>query len=139
MSREDHKPVYCFSKTWTILLIVNTIAATVYLLDIWKMKHLVSGVVALGLSHHINGQTSSQCSSSVQPDLTWRAPNQTMINNLTTVINGTGIYGYIFNSSLTPSTVPYSTYNWCNMPHVRKQEYVVPDDDFELQYVEVVG
>lgn len=138
MLQEEHKPAGRFSKLWVILFIFSTIAASFSLFDLWKMKHLNFAAVAFGLAAGVHGQSSSQCSSSAQPNLSWYAPNQTMINNLTTVVNGTGVYGYIFNSSRTPSSVPYSTYNWCNMPHARKQEYVVPDNDFKLQYVEVV-
>lgn len=86
-------------------------------------------------------QVASQCPSAnaSQIDLGWHAPNATDINDLSSVINGTGVYGFIFNSSLTPATSVYSTYNWCNMPHVRRQEYVVPPSDFKLEYVEVVS
>ena len=83
----------------------------------------------------------AQCASAnaSRIDLGWYAPNATDINDLSSVINGTGVYGFIFNSSLTPATSSYSTYNWCNMPHVRRQEYVVPPSDFKLEYVEVVS
>ena len=50
----------------------------------------------------------------------------------------TGKYGYIYDSSKTPDD-KYGVYNWCNMPHVRKTEYVKASDEFELQYVEVVS
>ena len=68
-------------------------------------------------------------------DLSWHAPAQTEINNLTTVINGTGIYGFVFNSSQHPPR----TYDWCNMPHVNLQTYPkVNDSSYKLQYVEVI-
>lgn len=70
-------------------------------------------------------------------DLDWHAPAATRINNLTQVLNGEGVYGFIYNTSHTPDD-QYGTYNWCNMPHVRKQEYVQVSDGFELKYVEVV-
>lgn len=70
-------------------------------------------------------------------DLSWHAPNQTQINNLSTVINGSGIYNFIFNSSTNPTGVAYGDYNWCNMPHVRAQEYVKAPADYKLAYVEV--
>ena len=54
------------------------------------------------------------------------------------MINGTGTGGFIFNSSFTPEG-EYGEYNWCNMPHVRRREYVVAEEGFELMYVEVVG
>lgn len=68
----------------------------------------------------------------------WQAPAQTDFNSLTKVLNGEGVYGFIYNSSITPDE-KYGTYNWCNMPHVRIQEYVKPSSEFELQYVEVVS
>ena len=40
-----------------------------------------------------------------------------------TGLNGTGIY----NSSITPSSLPWSTYNYCNAPHVNAEHYVEPE------------
>ncbi|GAB7356912.1 hypothetical protein MBLNU459_g7766t1 [Dothideomycetes sp. NU459] len=71
-------------------------------------------------------------------DLSWHAPISSSINNLSFVINGSGIDGFIFNSSTLPPGVPYGTYDWCNMPHVRVQEYPRTNQSFELQYVEVI-
>lgn len=71
-------------------------------------------------------------------DLNWHAPNSTAINNLSGVIAGSGVYGFIYNSSTTPVEA-YGTYNWCNMPHVRASEYKKPSSEYKLQYVEVVG
>lgn len=70
-------------------------------------------------------------------DTSWHAPTSTPLNNLTSVLNSRGVYGFIFNSSSTPDHA-YGTYNWCNMPHIRPAEYVVADKSFELQYVELV-
>ncbi|KAI0020363.1 histidine acid phosphatase family protein [Xylariomycetidae sp. FL0641] len=70
-------------------------------------------------------------------DLGWYPPRNTAINNLDTVLHGTGVYGFIFNSSDTPPD-QYGTYNWCNMPHVRETEYVRPPAEYELKYVEVI-
>jgi len=72
-------------------------------------------------------------------DLSWYAPNTTWINNLSSVINGTGIHGFIFNSSQLPPGTKYGTYSWCNMPHVRREEYPAADKQYELEYVEVVS
>ncbi|CAM1507948.1 Fc.00g047960.m01.CDS01 [Cosmosporella sp. VM-42] len=69
-------------------------------------------------------------------DLGWYAPASTKLNNLTHVLNGEGVYGFIYDSSRTPDG-KYGTYNWCNMPHVRSEEYVKASDEFELRYVEV--
>ncbi|KAI0443980.1 histidine acid phosphatase [Xylaria telfairii] len=70
-------------------------------------------------------------------DLAWYPPRATAINNLTTALHGTGVYGFIFNSSYTPDA-EYGVYNWCDMPHVRRSEYVRPENGFELVYVEVI-
>lgn len=68
----------------------------------------------------------------------WYAPNVTAINDLNKVLNSVGVYGFIFNSSVTPDQL-YGQYNWRNMPHVRKSEYVRAPKEYELVYVEVVG
>lgn len=70
-------------------------------------------------------------------DLSWHAPRQSLINNLTNVLSDSGVYGFIYDSSET-SEADYGTYNWCSMPHVRKTEYVKPSCDYELIYVELV-
>ncbi|KAK3343696.1 histidine acid phosphatase [Lasiosphaeria hispida] len=70
-------------------------------------------------------------------DLTWHAPAQTQINNLTAVISGKGVYDFIYNTSDTPPD-KYGVYNWCNMPHVRRTEYIKPSKAYELVYVEVI-
>lgn len=95
---------------------------------------LFAGAVA----GHAAAQSNCSSTSSGSVDLTWHAPNATNINNLSFVVNGTGING-IFNSSVTPASVGYSTYNWCNMPHVRSTEYPKAADDYTLEYVEIVS
>ncbi|TVY42255.1 Counting factor 60 [Lachnellula subtilissima] len=85
--------------------------------------------VAASLTRH--GEAASTV------DLSWHAPNATGINNLTGVIGGEGIYGFIYNSSHTPAS-QYGAYNWCNMPHVRATEYPKPESEYKLQYVEVI-
>ena len=40
-----------------------------------------------------------------------------------TGLNGTGIY----NSSVTPPSLPWNTYNYCNAPHVNAEHYVEPE------------
>ncbi|KAI0880149.1 phosphoglycerate mutase-like protein [Annulohypoxylon maeteangense] len=70
-------------------------------------------------------------------DLGWYPPSNTSINNLTAVLDNQGVYGFIFNTSDTPKA-QYGAYNWCNMPHVRKSEYVKPAAEYKLTYVEVI-
>jgi len=93
---------------------------------------------AHGSSNHVSGAGGTAADAAV--DLNWYPPAQTHINNLTSVINSEGVYGFIYNSSDMPEGVEYGTYNWCNMPHVRKDTYVVvePREEYELVYVEVV-
>ncbi|KAK8086088.1 hypothetical protein PG994_001062 [Apiospora phragmitis] len=66
-------------------------------------------------------------------DLAWHAPAATAVNNLTSALQASGTYGFLFNTSRTPDR-QYGTYNWCNMPHVRRREY----EEYELRYVEVI-
>ncbi|KAH7923012.1 phosphoglycerate mutase-like protein [Leucogyrophana mollusca] len=41
-----------------------------------------------------------------------------------TLQNATGVY----NTSITPSYLPWNTYNYCNAPHVNAHHYVKPND-----------
>ncbi|GME39877.1 hypothetical protein GTA08_BOTSDO02250 [Neofusicoccum parvum] len=56
----------------------------------------------------------------------WHPPNSTWITDLGAVINGTGVHGFVFNSSQLPAGVPYGTYNWCNMPHIHRHHKRTP-------------
>jgi hypothetical protein len=71
-------------------------------------------------------------------DLSWHVPKKSWINDLSHVLNETGTHGFIFNSSVLPAGVLYGSYNWCNMPHVRSEEYPVASEEYQLEYVEVV-
>ncbi|KAM0282829.1 hypothetical protein ACHAQH_002833 [Verticillium albo-atrum] len=76
--------------------------------------------------------------SSQSIDVSWHAPAKSQVNaNFTEVLNGEGKWGFIYDTSETPDE-KYGTYNWCNMPHVRKTEYVKASEDFELKYVELI-
>ncbi|KAF3270973.1 hypothetical protein TWF173_010803 [Orbilia oligospora] len=68
----------------------------------------------------------------------WHPPTTTWINNLTSVLSDNGVHGFIFNGSTLPDGVELGRYNWCNMPHVHPQTYVIPSTAFELVYVEVI-
>ena len=91
----------------------------------------------------------------ISVDLSWHAPISSKINSLSSAINGTGTYGFVFNSSTLPEEIPYGivifflfkflvahicigTYNWCNMPHVRHAEYPKVNSSYGLEYVEVI-
>lgn len=118
------------------LLVIGTGIASMYFHNLWQMKHLTAGFVVAAVLGATNANT--QCPAPSPADLNWYPPNSTVVNSLASVANSSGVYGYIFNSSITPSSVPYSTYNWCNMPHVRAQEYVIPPAEYQLAYVEVI-
>jgi hypothetical protein len=70
-------------------------------------------------------------------DLSWYAPKKSWINNLDQVLNGSGTNGFVFSGSQLPAGTPYGTYNWCNMPHVRREEYPRASAEYKLQYVEM--
>lgn len=80
------------------------------------------------------GQTGRSCPRDATVDSDWHPPVPTQIDNLATVINGTGVYGFIFNSS----QAPLDTYNWCNMPHTNPATYQRPDKSYKLEYVELI-
>ncbi|KIW15986.1 hypothetical protein PV08_06037 [Exophiala spinifera] len=106
--------------------------------QVWQSNMLrrVGNLVFFGsLVKGIAAQCSQQNGS---VDLGWHAPNETHVNNLDFVVNGTGANGFIYNTSVTPATAGYSTYNWCNMPHVRQQEYVKAPEGYKLEYVELI-
>ncbi|KAJ6783612.1 hypothetical protein PWT90_04464 [Aphanocladium album] len=75
--------------------------------------------------------------SAADVDTKWYAPSKNQVNDLDTVPTASGVYGFIYNSSKTPDN-DYGVYNWCNMPHVRRAEYVKASADYELKYVELI-
>ncbi|OKL56755.1 hypothetical protein UA08_07907 [Talaromyces atroroseus] len=70
-------------------------------------------------------------------DNSWHPPNLSAINDLDHNLASDGVFDFIFDSSLVPDHL-YGQYNYCNMPHVRKREYVVAPEEYELVYVEVI-
>lgn len=70
-------------------------------------------------------------------DNSWHPPESSAINDLDRNLDSDGVFGFIFDSSLTPDD-RYGQYNYCNMPHIRKREYTVAPDEYELVYVEMV-
>ncbi|KAF2199031.1 histidine acid phosphatase-like protein [Delitschia confertaspora ATCC 74209] len=86
---------------------------------------------ALWIPEVLTSQTS-------KVDLNWYPPSQTWINSLSSILNGTGTHGFVFNSSQLPAGADYGTYNWCNMPHIRREEYPRVGKEYILQYVEVI-
>lgn len=126
-------PAFVYNKSWhqaLIYAVFGAITCAVVILATNMLLILLSSVALVA--------SASSQDAGVAVDLSWHAPNNTQINSLSSVINGIGIYNFIFNSSVDPAGVNYGDYNWCNMPHVRAQEYVQPSSDYELVYVEVI-
>lgn len=44
----------------------------------------------------------------------------------------------IYNSSRTPSNLPWNTYNYCNAPHINVDHYTGPSQPAELVYMNVM-
>ena len=104
--------------------------------DILVIRHhiapLTSGVPAK------TTESGNGAAATSNIDLGWYPPKKSQLNNLSAVVDGSGVYGFIYNSSTNPIGVPYGRYNWCNMPHVRASEYKRPPKEYVLKYVEVV-
>lgn len=91
-----------------------------------------------GLSTLLKAQSDSTYNSSINE--LWYPPISNPINDLDAVINGTDVYGFIFNGSYAPvSNDYYGGYDYCNMPHVNQVQYLKPLDNYTLEYVEVVS
>jgi 2-phosphoxylose phosphatase len=71
-------------------------------------------------------------------DNSWHPPDPSAINDLDRNLASEGVFDFIFDSSLTPDN-RYGQYNYCNMPHVRRREYPVAPEEYELVYVEIVS
>lgn len=52
-------------------------------------------------------------------DLSWHAPLSTQVSDLQSVINGTGVFGFVFNSSTTPAGLPYCKFGHDIASHIR--------------------
>ena len=104
------------------------------LIALWATVYLV----------HLPFFAPSTLSSSVQQNSpsfngSWYPPSNSQINDLGAVINGTDVFGFIFSdASISPSNASDALQNWCNMPHVNSDTYLVPETDYTLEYVEVV-
>ncbi|GAB7365215.1 hypothetical protein MBLNU230_g6301t1 [Neophaeotheca triangularis] len=97
----------------------------------------------IALSHSSPSSSSSKPNQTPQEippnnssvNLNWHPPIQSNINSLSSAINGTGTYGFIYNSSQGPPDAD----NWCNMPHVNPKTYPrVDDTKYKLEYVQVI-
>lgn len=115
----------------SLLLLVSW--ATIYLI------HSAGFLPAFGLWKLDSNQNTTSVLLDSPVDSIWYAPSSTQVNDLDTVINGSGMYGFIFNNShAIRGNDYYGGYNYCNMPHVNRQTYVQVPEDYTLDYVELV-
>lgn len=123
--------------SWTTVISTSRLVAFLGLfIVVWIV---LEDAVAMRFNNFMTGGAIALAGSAAAAvDIAWYAPNATAINDLTGALNGDGVYGFVYNSSY-PKGVAYGTYNWCNMPHVRKEEYKKPSKDYKLKYVEVVS
>lgn len=95
--------------------------------------------------------SAPEAATELRGDVAWYPPLRTAINDLESVVNGSGVFGYVFRDTMGDATSDQTSdagrrereANWCDMPRVRAEEYVVPqgfeDGEWELRYVEVVS
>ena len=124
------------SKIFAVFLFVGVaFVLLTNLVDVpMQLSRSASGfVLALTL-----GTTATAKNLTDEIDAQWRKPANFWDTDLRATIDVTGTFGFIFNSSSLPKGVRYGSYNYCNMPHVRKPEYKRPSGEFTLEYVEVV-
>ena len=120
---------------WTLLLLSFMTCLLTFTTGTMSItKYILPSLIAL---HRPARSTQLGALSNNAIDLNWYPPNASAINSLASAINGSGVYGFTFNSSVTPGA--YGVYNWCNMPHVRSTEYPKASTEYVLEYVEVVG
>ncbi|KAF2104255.1 histidine acid phosphatase-like protein [Rhizodiscina lignyota] len=90
-------------------------------------------VLALGLSVSVTAKNLTD-----EINAQWRKPAKFWDTDLDATINAKGTYNFIFNSSTLPKGIKYGSYDYCNMPHVRKPEYRIPSKEYKLEYVEII-
>lgn len=83
------------------------------------------------------GAILTRIATTLAVDNSWHPPDSSAINNLDLNLGSEGVFDFIFDTSWTPDE-RYGQYNYCNMPHVRRREYVVAPAEYELVYVEIV-
>lgn len=110
--------------------------ATTALITLLVLSKMLSVLMPTAQVAVLAASVGSLNASSIEKN--YHAPGKSALNDLDSVLAGSGIHGFIFNTSQTPSNLPYSTYNWCNMPHIRKDEYILPPPEYELRFVELI-
>jgi acid phosphatase len=128
------KPPPIYRLLLTFLLVLFTVQAAISVI----MRFATSVPSLLAAAQYVHHGSAApeigRCPANTEVSLQWHPPANTQLNDLDTVINGTGIYGFIFNSSQGP----LNTYDWCNMPHTNTVTYPKADSSYKLEYVELI-
>jgi hypothetical protein len=83
---------------WQLTLLLST---ALLASSTWFMMHyLYSFPVLFSFASVVSA-------SNATVDLSWHAPPSTKVSDLKSVINGTDVWGFVFNSSKTPAGLPY--------------------------------
>lgn len=121
---------------------VSHLVGSLLLLASWATIYLIHSAgffSALNFLKLDNSQRSSYTSLDSPVDGLWNPLNLAAGNNPDALINGTGVHGFIFNASDAPAgNTYYGGYNYCNMPHVNRRNYIQVLENHILTYVEVV-
>lgn len=103
----DNYPVPAGWITTLITILISTLL--LYSLTMLSNTYLLPPLTLL--ISPISAQLAT--TNSPKADLEWYPPNATQINNRSAVINGTGVYGFVFNDSHAPAgNGYYGGYNW---------------------------
>ena len=113
-------------------LLASTLGLDIY--DILPPKYWISSS-----RYSYSFRDSATLPSNAAIDLNWYPPNATWETGIPIAINSTGTHGLALKSSQMLSGEYREVYGWCNMPHVRKEEYVRPGKEYDLEYVELVS
>ncbi|KAF2722544.1 phosphoglycerate mutase-like protein [Polychaeton citri CBS 116435] len=130
--------LHSYRLTLPFLLIVLSLVSGIMV----TIRYASSYGLAIGLPTLSQGKTQPRPNESQYQEhgstvsFDWHAPQNWQVNDLDQVVNGSGIYGWTFDSSHND---PASTkYNWCNMPHLAPHNYPHPPKGYKLEYVEVL-
>lgn len=78
-----------------------------------KMHYSYSIPIVFSFASSVASASNALASnaSNTSVDLSWHPPQSNNITDLSSVINGTGVWNFVFNSSTTPADLPY-----CKLP-----------------------
>jgi hypothetical protein len=92
---------------WHLTLLLSAALLLLLASSAWFTMHYLYSFPALFSFASAVSAAPSATASSTTLDLSWHAPPSTEVSDLKSVINGTDVYGFIFNSSKTPAGLPY--------------------------------